>query len=141
MNIYLLADRDGDIKLSKNPSNELGVGSVELYRRGEFRTLRNFRGWNNNDALVVCRQLGYSTTDYSVCLDSTCGPINCPGGGFAAKLWRIDVNCGGQENRLIDCADHWIADNNCDNTYNAASVKCAGENILIILIEVWRMVI
>ena len=136
MNIYLLTDRDGDIKLSKNPSNELGVGSVVLYTLGEFRTLLNFSGWDDNDVLVVCRQLGYSTTDYSACLSTTCNPFNCPGGGFPAKLWSNEVNCAGQESRLIDCADNWIADSNCNNTYNAASVKCAGENNFIILIGV-----
>ena len=65
--------------------------------------------------------------DYSVCLNSTCGPINCPGGGFSAKLWKNEVNCTGQEVSLIQCAKFWIADDNCTNSYIAASAECAGK--------------
>ena len=124
---HLLTVTEGAILLNNRPSDELGVGSVLLYLE-EFRVLLNFNGWDDNDALVVCRQLGYSTTDYSVCLSSTCGPINCPGGNFPARLWRINrIDCTGQEQGLINCeSGSWIADTTCDNTYNAASVKCKG---------------
>ena len=98
-----------------------------LYHQGEFRTLLNFSGWDDNDVLVVCRQLEYSTADYSVCLNSTCGPIDCAG-SFSDQLWNNEVNCHGQERRLIDCASNWTPDNNCNNTYDAASVECAGKN-------------
>ena len=127
-NFYIVTD--GAIILTAKPSNELGVGSVKFYQ-GEFRTLLNFSGWDDIDALVVCKQLGYSTTGHSVCLSSTCGPIDCPGGNFSARLWRNNrINCTGQERRLIKCpSGKWIVDSNCDNTYNAASVKCAGIHI------------
>ena len=122
----MLSVTEGAVTLSN--VKELGVGSVELYYQQESRTLLNFSGWDDNDALVVCRQLGYSTTNYSVCLSSTCGPINCPGGTFPARLWRNDrIDCTGQENNLIACpSDSWIAESSCDSTYNAASVRCAG---------------
>ena len=122
-----LSVTEGAVELGDKRSNELGVGSVQYYQ-DEFRTLLNFSGWNDNDALVVCRQLGYSTTDYSVCLSSTCGPINCPGGNIQAKLWinnRID--CTGQEMSLTNCpSSTWIPYDECNDTYNAASVKCSG---------------
>ena len=120
--------------LSNSPSNELGVGNVQYYQ-DEFRTLLNFSGWDDNDALVVCRQLGYSTTNYSMCLNSTCGPINCPPGNFPARLWKNNrIDCTGQETSLMSCpSDTWITYSECNDTYNAASVKCAGTYIAIIM--------
>ena len=128
LQMYLFLVTDGAITLNNQPSNTLGVGSV-LYYQKEFRTILNYSGWDNNDALVVCRQLGYSTTEYSACLSSTCGPIKCPGGNFPAKFWRNDqFDCNGQEGSLQDCLPRntWDAVTNCGNTYKAASVKCAG---------------
>ena len=125
--VYLLPVKEGAIMLGNKPSNELGVGSVSYYQQ-EFRTLLSFSGWDNNDVLVVCRQLGYSTTNYSVCLSSTCGPIDCPSGDIPPRLWinnRID--CTGQETSLMNCpSNSWIAYSGCGSTYNATSVKCAG---------------
>ena len=115
--------------LGNKPSNELGVGSVQYYL-GEFRTLIDISDWDDNDALVVCRQLGYSTTNYSVCSISTCGQINCSGDNFEPKLWINNrINCTGQEKNLTSCpSDSWIPyyGGKCDDLYYAASVKCAG---------------
>lgn len=80
----------------------------------KIKALHNFSDWDNNNVLVICRQLGYSTINHSVCFNSTCGPINCCGSGFPAKLCS---NCGGQVSCLIDYADNWIANDKCDGGY------------------------
>ena len=129
MNAYLIvcSVTDGAIKL-RNQANELGVGGVQFFLQ-EFRTLVYFNSWSNHDVLVVCRQLGYSTVDYSVCLNPPCGPINCPGGGYPGKLWRNEVHCTGQESSLIKCGplETWMMSRSCDNKFTAASVNCAGK--------------
>ena len=108
----------------------LGVGGVELFAfflpNFEFRTILNSSSWDNNDVLVVCKQLGYSTVNYSVCSNSKCVPIDCPAARFF-KLWTNEVHCSGQEENLIDCAASWTPSHFCFGTYKAASVSCAGK--------------
>ena len=50
--------------------------------------------WNANDALVVCRYLGFNTTQQV--------PMNMFGVGDSG-YWLTEVRCGGQEDDLNQC--------------------------------------
>lgn len=64
--------------------------------------------WNANDALVVCRYLGFNTTQQV--------PIGDVFGISTSGYWLTEVRCGGLESDLNQC--HYTG-------YNAPSSTCA----------------
>ena len=52
------ADNDGDIRVNGTHSENVVAGRMELCLSGEWRAVCE-SGWDQNDASVVCRQLGY----------------------------------------------------------------------------------
>ena len=71
--------------------------------------------WDNNDADVVCRQVG----DYS---SGTALSLAYFGQG-TGEIWLDDVSCTGSESELLDCSHNGIGVENCDH-FEDASVRC-----------------
>ncbi|XP_067670721.1 deleted in malignant brain tumors 1 protein-like [Haliotis asinina] len=91
-------------------------GRVEVYRQGSWGTICD-DSWDNMDALVVCRMLGYNDGD-------DVNATSLPGGTFGAGVGVIvfdEMSCIGVEDNIHDCSSS--EDHNC-NHFEDASARC-----------------
>jgi len=96
----------------------LGTGGfVEVYANGQWGTICD-DGWDDNDAAVICRMIGFS--------ESGAVATNHSAGGSGNGLILLDhVNCTGTEQHVVDCgisADNW-AHHTCSHKQDAG-VNC-----------------
>ena len=92
-------------------------GRVEVYYNGEWGTVcRDF--WDLRDAIVVCRQLGYTT--------AVRRSIDAEFGEGTGRIWLDNVHCSGTESTLSSCNANAWGNNNCYHTWDAG-VVCAGK--------------
>ena len=93
-------------------------GRVEIsFHEGQWGTVCDDR-WDDRDARVVCRQLGYSGNVGVAWSVATLGQGSGP-------IYLSDFGCSGNEARLTDCSNDGWGDHDCDHT------KDAGVNCLI----------
>lgn len=86
------ADVQGRLRLQDGPSQY--QGRVEIFLDGEWRTICDDT-WDIADADVVCRQLGYG---YGVA-----APLRNFFPFSVGAIWKVNVNCTGNEAKLVDC--------------------------------------
>ncbi|XP_072018294.1 scavenger receptor cysteine-rich domain-containing protein DMBT1-like [Amphiura filiformis] len=98
--------------------NNAWEGRVEVYYNSQWGTVCD-HGWDTNDAVVVCRQLGYPTTASAIAYE---GSEHAYGHGNGAILMH-DVGCYGLENNLRSCYPLWNTGIHCQH-YEDAGVKC-----------------
>ncbi|XP_071819842.1 scavenger receptor cysteine-rich domain-containing group B protein-like isoform X2 [Apostichopus japonicus] len=99
---------EGDVRLRDGDS--INSGRVEVYHLGEWGTICD-EYWSNEDAAVICRQLGYSGGDtfYSGALfGQGSGPI------------LGDISCDGTEWYWEDCYFSNWATSSCSHSEDAA---------------------
>ena len=98
-------------------------GRVEVFLRGEWGTICDDI-WDELDAAVVCRQLGFSGVDqvYS----------NSEGfGAGTGRIWFDNLDCIGTEEHLLQCpTDNALGDNNCQHSEDAGLRCRAGRHHL-----------
>ena len=98
---------------------QLYEGRVEVCMGNSWGTVCDDL-WGNDEATVVCRQLGFSSF----------GAIARTQAFFGAGTGQIlldNVQCGGSEDRLIDCT--YITMHNCNHGEDAG-VTCAAARTL-----------
>ena len=106
------AVHDGALRLVDGLSSR--EGRVEVYHFGQWGAVSSYQ-WDLLDAIVVCRQLNYSTavtTEEYSCNSST-------------PVWLSSVQCTGLESKLTQCRN---AAPTLHSTcyYKDAGVVCAG---------------
>ncbi len=94
---------------------------MEICNEGRWGTVCDDL-WDEPDARVVCRQLGYSADGARAI---TSGFSKGTGG---IRIWLDDVRCAGIETRLVDCPAEPLGTHNCTHSEDAG-VSCvtAGE--------------
>ena len=98
------------------------MGRIEVYYAGSWGTIYA-SGWDNNDATVACRQLGYSLASMSgyrlFCSDDV-------------PVWFTNFRCLGNETLLDQCArdfpSHAYGGGYCANVACSDRKIDAGEN-------------
>ena len=94
----LLADRGARVMAVARSEGELaslGLDYVEVFKDGRWGTICNDQ-WDNKDAMVVCRQLGYAGG-----MTQGFGQSGRP----PTQIWLDDVQCQGNESDITEC-DH-----------------------------------
>ena len=105
---------DADIRLD-NDSNE-HEGRVEIMYQGIWGTICD-DGWNDIDATVVCRELGFLNG-----IKRRQPKFN----SGSSPVWLNNVGCLGSERRLSYCRHNGVGNvGNCSHAQDAG-VQCSG---------------
>ena len=95
-------------------------GRVEISKDGEIWGTICDKGWNLNDARVICKQLSFSNEVAAV-----------PMAGFGAGSGAIflkDVDCEGNERSLLECEHggwrNYVVNKSCDHSMDVG-VLCS----------------
>ena len=95
----------------------LHEGRVQMYLLGHWATVCGY-SWDIQDAVVVCRQLGYPTALASVQQNEF--------GGRSDLMWSYEMDCNGYEANLLECKKQ---PSSCSRSSpNVAGVVCSSES-------------
>ncbi|XP_021255578.1 macrophage receptor MARCO isoform X2 [Numida meleagris] len=87
-------------------------GRVEILHQGSWGTICDDE-WDNLDATVVCRMMGYSRATSAYTASAGTG-----------QIWLDNVNCGGSEHSIYECRKSNWGEHNCSHSEDAG-VECA----------------
>ena len=131
---------ESDVRLMDGPSK--ASGRIELCHNGTWGTIcSDF--WDNIDASILCKQLGYSPYGNCLVLIVTYMNVNqnchniiffLPGAivlptYYFERVWPhhiVDLNCSGHENNLWNCSHNALINTYACSSDHDASVSCQG---------------
>ena len=107
-----------NVRLAGSTNGETNLGRVEVFVTGpnEWGTVCDDY-WDDRDATVVCRSLGYET-----------GVMKKHGvfGRGSGPIWPDNVDCTGDEAGIQECRHNGINIQNCNHGEDAG-VICSGQ--------------
>ena len=94
----------------------LTSGRLEVKYNGTWGSVCS-RGWDEADAMVVCRQLGFSTVEKKLYEGVEKG---------SGKIWISDAQCQGTEHSIGECfMERLWGENMCDHS-DDVFMQCSG---------------
>ena len=104
-----------DVPVRLVEGSSYNEGRVEVYYNGEWGTVCD-NGWDDTDAGVVCRQLGFGSSGTAI------GSAGF--GQGSGSIWLDNVTCTGNEVSLTRCKHPGVnITQSCDHSKDA-SVRC-----------------
>ncbi|XP_022803800.1 deleted in malignant brain tumors 1 protein-like [Stylophora pistillata] len=91
------------------------TGRVEVFAVGQWGTICD-KGWDINDAHVICRQLGFPSATQAF--------GSATHGQGSGQIWIDDLDCTGNELHFDECSHGGWGNHNCDHSGDA-SVECS----------------
>ena len=92
-------------------------GRVEIYWNNQWSTVCDDL-WDDNDATVICKQLGYSRGS---------ARVSAYFGEGSGLILLDDVNCGVTESSIFACEHETFGEHDCVHSEDAG-VVCYGES-------------
>ena len=111
--IHAVVCEYGDLRLVDGTTDL--EGRVEICINETWGTVCD-GGWSTFDAIVACRQLGYSPAGAVPLYNAAFGP-------GTGRIWIDDILCNSRESRLIDCPANSLGSHNCAHSEDAG-VRC-----------------
>ena len=90
---------------------------MEVYYNYQWGTVCD-DGWDDTDAGVVCRQLGFGSSGTAI------GSAGF--GQGSGSIWLSSVTCTGSESTLVSCGHLGVGVTSSCNHYEDAGVICSG---------------
>ena len=92
-------------------------GRVEVYYNGQWGTVCD-DGWDDTDAGVLCRQLGFGLSGTAIGLAGF--------GQGSGSIWLGNVTCTGNESILASCGHRGVGVTRYCSHGDDAGVRCSG---------------
>ena len=108
----------GNLRLIGGSNYKIGRVEIFIEPNNTWGTICD-DGWDDQDAQVVCSQLGFGTTGTATLGFS-------PNASPTVPIWLDNVTCNGLETSLIDCQHNRVGIHNCNHRKDAG-VTCEGK--------------
>ena len=110
--------QNGDVRLVNANSNSNTNGRLEVYYQGRWGTVCDDL-FNDNAAMVVCRQLGFNPVGATAVSRARFGQGIGP-------IWLDDVRCSGSEPNIDSCRHNTWGSHDCRHSEDVG-VICGGK--------------
>ena len=116
-NLVVMARNHGNLRLAGGSDYRNGRVEIYIEPNSTWGIVCDDR-WDDVDARVVCRQLGFGNSGTAILRYPS--PVS-----FNTPIWLDEVNCNGFEQRLIDCPHNGLEIHDC-GVNEDAGVTCTG---------------
>ena len=113
--LVVQAETNGSLRLIGGSNYRMGRVEIFIELNNTWGTICD-DDWDDQNAQVVCRQLGLGTNAIALLGFS-------PNASQSVPIWLDNVSCKGSESRLIECQHNGLGIHNCDH-HKAAGVIC-----------------
>ena len=114
--IHLHADSYPEVSVRLVGGLTAAEGRVEVNYGGTWGTVCNDSSWDLNDAMVICRMLGYSSVLAA----------HVKYGEGSGTVWMSNLACTGSESSISECPHIGWGETSCSHSQDAG-VTCGGE--------------